>query len=238
MILSITSKCSMGCSHCLGDYTPDGSHITDEMLAKCINFAKRIQTKIILVSGGEPTEHPRLIPILLQLQQELPGVVLSLISNGVFAEDMTYANDILELGIPIQVTNDDRYYPRKVPIIDHPNIMYTDRLICLYPQGRAENEQAVGIGSPKCFNIRSIACNQMVSSFSQVIRLMEQHQKYCQPFIDIDGTLHLGDSRLCPAVGSISDETESLFSSIRSYRCTACVLGRNLAPALRAHIEK
>ena len=45
-----------------------------------------------------------------------------------FLSDAARTKDILALGIPIQVTNDPRYYPTTVPKIDHELVLYEHSL--------------------------------------------------------------------------------------------------------------
>jgi MoaA/NifB/PqqE/SkfB family radical SAM enzyme len=67
MILVITDKCSMGCTHCLSDCKPDGQHITLEQFKQNLEFALRTigrNPQILILSGGEPFEHPQIREIL------------------------------------------------------------------------------------------------------------------------------------------------------------------------------
>lgn len=58
MLLSITEKCRMGCSHCMDDARADcDKFMTKEMFEKAVDFNFKYD-KTIGITGGEPTEHP------------------------------------------------------------------------------------------------------------------------------------------------------------------------------------
>ena len=59
MLIKITDRCSMGCSHCFSDCTPDLCDMEWNTFVDTMSFYDRYCKKIskpILISGGEPTE--------------------------------------------------------------------------------------------------------------------------------------------------------------------------------------
>ena len=84
MLLFITSSCRMQCTHCLSDCKPDGVHMSMEVLNDAIKFIKKIRNKIVIVSGGEPTDHLQFLDIMERLVKEFAKPQLSIASNGMF----------------------------------------------------------------------------------------------------------------------------------------------------------
>ena len=161
MLIRITQKCSMGCPHCLVNATPDGEHMTLATFKNAITFAMEVDLLApLLISGGEPTEHPQFLEFVdLALRHNVKVLIFS---NGTFLEDKDYTDKILVREIEVQITNDERFYPRRVPIIEHPKLMYEHKLRVLTPLGRgavlAEKAQELPVSrAPGCFNLRSMA---------------------------------------------------------------------------------
>lgn len=38
MLLKITEKCSMGCTHCMNNATPDGQHMSEKVFDDSLDF--------------------------------------------------------------------------------------------------------------------------------------------------------------------------------------------------------
>jgi sulfatase maturation enzyme AslB (radical SAM superfamily) len=61
MLIRVTNKCTMGCRHCMIEASaPDGEHMTSEMFEKALDISSLLYSHVILLSGGEPFEHPRM----------------------------------------------------------------------------------------------------------------------------------------------------------------------------------
>lgn len=58
MLFCITNKCSMGCPHCMSDCKPEGQLLDKNDLMPFINFFNFMRFRTLLISSGEPTEHP------------------------------------------------------------------------------------------------------------------------------------------------------------------------------------
>lgn len=77
MLLKITESCTMGCKHCLSDCVPDEStHMTDEVFDDSLDFILKSFERlighggIIIVSGGEPMEHPKFYELMHRMMNE------------------------------------------------------------------------------------------------------------------------------------------------------------------------
>ena len=57
MLIKITRKCRMGCSHCLDDAKPVEEYMSFDVFKRVIEFISEHPYTQIIISGGEPTEH-------------------------------------------------------------------------------------------------------------------------------------------------------------------------------------
>jgi organic radical activating enzyme len=135
------------------DASPNGKHMNLETFEAVLEFVKQVGLPFIMISGGEPTEHPNLLEMLPPTKSF--GLHTILLSNGEFLHKSN-PNSILELVDGVQVTNDPRYYSRSVPDFVHPKVTFERQIRILSPFGRAiTNKLTTTQKYPGCFNIRS-----------------------------------------------------------------------------------
>ncbi len=232
MLVRITQKCDMGCNHCMVNAKPDGDHMTMEMYKDVLEFILWTGIPLMMFSGGEPTQHPDVIEMINMAIQRSIKVVL--LSNGTFLEKPELRKQIEDLNISVQITNDARYYPRTVPVVDNPNFLYTDELRIITLMGRAEkNELEANRQSPQCFNIRSMT--RSLGDFNMALMQHRMTGKMCTPSINIDGTLSAGESNFCKSFGTIYDKGK-LTENLCNFKCNECGLIDKLQPNYRAAI--
>lgn len=231
MLIKITTQCSMGCTHCMEDALPVGQHMSMETFLKVKKFVERIygSIKIMMLSGGEPTENP----LLLDFIKELSGWHVVILSNGLFlSEHPNLANKLLSLDIGIQIYNDSRYYPRKVEPPNHPKIVFGDQINLMSPFGRAlKNGYESPRQSPPCFNLRSSA--RTLKSLSEAILSLRMSGKMCTPNIDIDGSVLAGECYSCYKIGTVESPDSELLQNLLSMECNKCGLEDKLPSVLR-----
>lgn len=248
MILRITNRCHMCCSHCFVNATPEGKHMSLDTLNQAIDFIKSVDAKLVLVTGGEPTEHPDFIKIMKLLKRKLRySELIAIASNGMFLNDKEYTDQILSLNIPVQITNDSRFYPKRIPIIENERLIYVDEIQHLFPLGRAKSnnleldKMKIKIEAPKCFNARSVIRGGHVSSLKKLIEFNELTiQKFCAPSIDINGNLHAGETDECFMIGNVKDDERVIFNNIKNMtlgKCNKCGLEDNLQGPYRQILE-
>ena len=210
MIISITERCKMGCSHCMDDARPDSDKfMTRDMFEKAVTFNIKYD-RFVGITGGEPTEHPQFWDYMNILVERVScGMGITVFTNGMNITDADI-DRINELntkcnnnGILIlwQVTADKRYYPKKIDKYQNwlklDNVMLDTKVPTLAPYGRAKNhpEWKFTSKAPQCFNIRSIIRTQ--KSLSKAILILRLSQKFCTPQIAYDGSIKVGESTLC-----------------------------------------
>lgn len=239
MILKITRKCDMKCSHCLEDATPDGKHMSLDTFNKALEFIKNTNPFLVIVSGGEPTNHPNFFEIIDSLIKERGKENLIIASNGLFLYNENLKNRILSLGVKIQITNDLRYYPMAIPEIEHKNVYMENRITAMYPQGRAieNNYPTTNKTAPNCFNLRSVCCNSSTNSLSEAIKFLELKGKFCTPSIGINGEILLGESSLCNSIGFVTDNESYLLEKVKIFKCNKCKMENNLSLIHKAAIN-
>jgi hypothetical protein len=151
-----------------------------------------------------------------------------ILSNGTFLYDPVFTLTLLSFRIPIQITNDSRFYPKPLPapLWQHPLLHYTEELSSVQPFGRAiKNKVSFGKRAPYCFNLRSI--HQTSVSFGLTILKLRSLGKECTPSINIDGSIVAGEAPDCEVIGNVFD-TSKLHDGLLNLKCDKCGLSKNL----------
>jgi len=215
------------------DAGSDGVHMLPDTFEETLAFAKRFGIMTFFISGGEPLEHPRFFEYARKARDEFKGVVL-VTSNGMFLSMPSVKEDVLKLGLNVQVTNDDRFYPHKVEEIEHPLISYEHRIGHVSPFGRAlKSGLEFNRMSPLCFNLRSLT--RSMKSFKIGVNMLEgQYLKFCTPSVDPDGTVRAGESTSCGKIGTVYSDEAELTETLSNMHCNQCGLFKNLSPQ---HLE-
>jgi len=248
MLLKITESCTMGCTHCINDAKPCDRHMTEETLVDAVKFMiENGPVRHIVLSGGEPTEHPEFAAMVAKLMWKLkynPRIqnqnsfcAVTITTNGFWCIDHPDTMDKLtrlssdKVVLLWQVSTDKRFYPKELNLTKKvwrkPNVtLCTDCVEALYPQGRARNMQYQAKAS-KCFNLRAITKQLYDRShnvtLAAIINYMEAcARKFCTPAIHYDGSIGLGESDLCPAAASIYDRPEGIVKKILDFDCHQC----------------
>lgn len=233
MLVRITEKCNMGCSHCSVSAGPDGKHMSMDVYERVLKFIDWIRVPMILLSGGEPTLHPDIESMIKKAIEK--DLHVTLLSNGTFLEDLAMTEWILKTGVLVQITNDKRFYPREVPIINHPKLMYEHSIRMVSPFGRAlENKIATSRQSPLCFNLRSLC--RHTHDFKEALIMLRSMEKFCTPSINIDGTISAGEGNTCSTFGTVNDSNLKLTNALCSLTCGRCGLRDNLDHSYKAAI--
>ena len=228
MLVRITEYCDMGCTHCRVDANPKGQHMTLETYNHVLLYLKRLGLPSIMISGGEPTNHPDITEIINRAKKA--NMFVLLLSNGTFLEKEELKEKILSMKIGIQIVNDPRYYPRRVPIIEYPDLIYENKVRIMSPCKRVSiNNIPVTSKYPECFNLRSVCRNGSGHSLGNVLKdLVLVMGRACTPSVNIDGSISAGEGNDCKKVGYITDSLDTLFNRLCSMRCNHCKRVYNL----------
>jgi len=205
--------------------------MTTEIFDKALQLSYLIGARAIILSGGEPFDHPDIFELIAKTQGR--GFVTMVASNGLFALDSEMRNRVARCGALIQVTNDPRYYPTKP--LHHPKPLRGERLRIRGPHP-ADLPPAVAprrlgssppVRAPMCFNLRSVTRSyDLISALS----LLQMQGKLCSPSINVDGTVRAGEADTCFKLGTVDSVEGDLDEAIRTMHCNRCGLQDNLQP--------
>lgn len=237
MLISITEKCRMGCSHCMDDAKADcNKFMSEEIFRKAIDFNLKYDPTIT-ITGGEPTEHPKFwefMDIIAEKIAKKGSIALTVTTNGMNLTngDIPKIRALREKAgnkglVSYQVTHVPEYYPIHVDltldVFKEPDVFISDKIEYLQCIGRAKNHPEWKFyqpTAPKCFNFRSLikgGCN-----ITDSVHSLRSMGKFCTPQISYDGHIKVGETTLCPNVAFITDSESLILRKIRSFTCSSC----------------
>ena len=252
MVIDLTYKCSMGCTHCMSDCNKNGEEMSLVILNDVCDFIENrkidtIQPLLLGISGGEIFEHTKIIECLDLIFDRFgsrKNIGFILASNGrILSETPEYLEYLSNMKskygkqkILVQITDDDRFYPTKLTqkqryrleklgaIIEGVPGDKENRKRCLYPQGRALINFDESYWNTKA--PKCVNCRLMsyqgINTFKDLVQTMTNHMKNCTPTISPLGEIKLGESRLCPAIATIYNSDAEIFNNIRNCKCSNC----------------
>jgi organic radical activating enzyme len=235
MILQFTSYCEMECPFCCMNSSRQGFHMPEHVFNDTLKVIESWNPYILLISGGEPTDHP-LFELYMEKIKKLNVKELIVLSNGLFIKDNT--RKIYLEKYEFQITNDKRYYPTEVEKIEHRNIVSFDIVRhAIYPCTRVFKNNINYRKIPTCFNFRSMFRSMKFNTMKEVVKNYEiALQKVCLPIIKPDGKIIIGECDMCKIIGSIYDSDQTLIKQIVDLRCNNCTGFDGLNSYLRTHL--
>jgi hypothetical protein len=238
MILKITNKCTMECTHCFENSSIDGEHMTNEVFKQAIKFLKQFNLSILFISGGEPTMHPKLFDIINILKKQFNCKII-LLSNGIFLNNKKYLEQLIKTNIQVQITNDPRYYKKKIIKFKHKNFKYVDNIGNeIIPLGRAINHQYDIFDTtpkPLCYCFRHVFLKTQDMNLTNIY-LSEVYNKYCSISINNKGKVFISECSQCKPIGGIYDSIEYFNIKIKNFKCNNCGLYYNIPIEYRNEI--
>jgi organic radical activating enzyme len=224
IILNITNYCTMNCKHCLNNSNESGTHMKTKIFNDSIDKIKLWNPMALLISGGEPTDHPDFIEIVKYTKDRLKNTKIMIISNGLFTLEEIRVNKYKKLDVTFQITHDNKYYKKDIKIIDYDKFIYCDTIPSeLYNIGRARNIDYKFTNKPKCVNFRSFIVSGL--SFKDTIKSSELRIKLCNPVIHPNGNITIGETNSCYVVGDIYDDDKTIENNIKNFthdKCNKC----------------
>lgn len=239
MLIQITNKCMMGCSHCLQDSTENGAHMTMEMVDKAVAFAKKSNTMVVLLSGGEPTEHPRFKEVVERFLS-FPQVAIA--SNGMWIDDERKVKEMQALmqhkNVELQISNFSAYYPKAInqskikALFPKAFIVTRNEVVQLKALGRTTKSRELmekaknSEGTMSCF---ASALTSVQLPYLDAMLAMFMRGKLCHPLVDINGNLHWSESWLCPSFANIQEPFEDICRKAHEWKpCMRCADAKKL----------
>jgi len=237
MLIRVTNYCDMGCPHCMVNAHRGGEHMPLDVYLKAMRFNAKYDPITVMVSGGEPTKHPRIVEYLNIAKGYAP--IVCLISNGSFLEDEELTWKILNLKIKVQITNDPDYYPRALPY--HPAMAHFSverKVNNITPLGRAKTNGLVGRRrlAPTCYNLR--AATLQLGNLQAGVAYLRDRGYFCTPSININGSVAAGEAPFCQALGTVESGEHVLLRNIVWLGCNECGLWDGLNERIRKERRK
>ena len=242
MLISITNKCRMNCPHCMDNAIPDGNLFMDKKtFIDALEFNFRYD-RSLLITGGEPTEHPDFWEYLDIIEYMVPknGIAVTITTNGmnlngpevidrikILTDKFNSKNDMFGF----QVTSVPLIYPIQIdknnPVFNLDNVLLITELKHMYPQGRILSMDNITYNTigPKCFNFRSII--RSTNNLNSTVKMLRSLFKYCTPRISYNGDIKLGESSLCPTVASIYDTEDAIVNKAINFKCDGCKIAKS-----------
>lgn len=260
MLIKVTNQCDAGCSHCMEHSTPkSGQHMTMATFDKALDMTARVErlawamgaNPMILLSGGECTEHPEIVAMVDKVEQR--GWIPVLISNGNWLSNRALVGALLRPGraIFVQVTHDPRFYPKAPPPrVSDSRVGYVPSLTALIPLGRAQRKEGIadrGVPlkkAPGSFNLRSMT--RATKSIEQAVAMLRLRAAVgssgnCIPSVSHEGDVMAGETRSCFKIGTVDSSNAELTEALVAMRCNECGLVDNLTHeqkvAIGEHVE-
>lgn len=245
MMIQVTNRCQMLCPHCLDDSRPCGEDcgmITADTFDKACKFAADASVWQVLISGGEPTEHPNLAELCKIAANH--GLNFTICTNGMWMGDAKAEWRMEKIAkmkacLYIQLYTNPRWYRLHDKTIAEwkkqesrwrsmSMTLVTDEIRSMQALGRAKhcNEAMEEVRKSKYHNaclVPSLMAHQC-SDIKQFSFMMNTQGHFCTPLVDWQGNLHMSESWLCPHIGSVlTDTTEQLWEKMRQFRpCGGC----------------
>lgn len=227
MLLRVTNRCYGGCSHCMIDASgPEGDHMSEETFEKTLDFLNRTKTLAVLLSGGEPFEHPNIFDMIDQLERRSHVFVAS---NGHFILDDELTEKVRRSRVPVQVSCDPRYYRKKLERCQFPDpqFYFEDKLLSLFPCRRTKEAGHTSTRqNPMCFNVRSAIRAMGLTNGSM---LLTSRAIICSPSINVDGTVRAGEADTCHQIGTVDSTPQEIEEALVGMRCGKCGVGGHLS---------
>lgn len=238
MLVMITNRCNEGCRHCLSDCKPEGTDMSFETLKKVIEFRNFVGSKILILSGGELTIHPKWFEICDMLNEK--HISFGLCTNGTWIE---CPETVTKMGIVkrmmfcagIQVYTNKLYYKSYDFVKSHEKDFQRiglkidkNPIRSMKDLGRAKYDEECqklienDKYSMSCLNTHLSALQ--VKGHELFVQALEMNGYFCKPCIDPIGNIHMSESQLCPSMGNIVYESfDDIWSRIsKSKPCGAC----------------
>lgn len=249
MLLGITNTCHMGCPHCFQCSTDAPQHMDQKTFEMAFNFIKWSGAKIILVSGGEPTTHPKWKDVVSRFLADKSFFSVILLSNGSWLGDGTGTEkEIVNLleehdNFHVQISSINGIYKSHERTVKEVRrffgsdgrtgtgikrrVSFETGPLHMIELGRAkDNEEVVKAARSDPASTSSCFASALVSAqteFRNAISILEIRGKFCHPLIDWKGNLHWSESWTCPSFASVFESFEEIGRKAHEWRpCGKC----------------
>ena len=244
MIINITQHCTLRCAHCMQCAGPERTeYMSRETFSQALQFSQDIKSRVISMSGGEPTSHPLFFEFLEEALK-LEDCIITVLSNGTFLSDVQFVERFSRMvkdknDFFLHISSFQGLYAN-YDYVHKPQLkalkMFGDKIMLsdsssdmkIIPLGRASTgkyyEEASKVKCfPSCTNPCLIICQTEHIEEIGIGRVLELHFKFCLPMVSWDGSIRLGEGEQCPPVANISKPLPEIYRKMKSFRpCGEC----------------
>lgn len=244
MIINITQHCTLRCAHCMQCASPErNEYMSRETFGQALRFSQEIKSRVINISGGEPTTHPLFFEFLEEAIK-LEDCIITVLSNGTFLSDHNFVQMFSDKvkdkkNFFLQVTSIKGIYENyehiHKPGLKAIRIFGNQIKICddsseirMKPLGRAATGKHYEDAKkdncfPSCINSSLILTRTHNAASIGIGLIMELHHKFCLPMVSWDGSIRLGEGEQCKPVANISEPIDEINRKLVSFRpCGGC----------------
>ena len=243
MMLQITNRCRMMCPHCMDSATPDGGLMDEETFVNALKLAVDHGCQHLSVSGGEPSEHPRLLDFCKRINQA--HIAFSIMTNGMWlgnAKQEWVFERIAKLRMfcGAQVYSHPKWYRLHDETVrkwtaqqDRWRAQHieldTEDILNMSDLGRAKTcPEALEETQKSKYRNMCLAAHVMaaqVGSLRELFTVILAQHRFCIPLVDWRGDFHASESWLCQSFGNVNrDSGETLFANLKAGRpCGGCI---------------
>jgi len=221
------------------DAKPSNNHMSRETAEKIADFCRESGDFLITISGGEPLEHPQALELIHYFAYHFQLVTVC--TNGIELLDKEFfaKYEKLPFNVATQISTHRDFYTSYSRLKEFKSLEKKLAFCTVYDmdfartdtyrissQGRAINMQSQR-KSPSCGNMILVA-NQ-VSSWCSLITEIRRKRYFCTPSVGFNGSVYLGESWLCESIGSINEDTDTLYRRTQNFRgCNGCADSKEL----------
>lgn len=250
MLVMITNKCFEDCPHCMECSNPNGKHMDIKTFRRAIVFANFIGSKVITVSGGEPTTHPDFFKFCKALNDEYK-MAFSVVSNGTWCLENSWNDDIPKIERQIRrMCSNFKYfvgmqvYTNKLFYKDYDAIKSKEQYFKSFGEKVKFDEEPIrsmqDLGRARTCDVAQKMCDESKYHMSCLNSTLIAKQitnpkdygktiemqagQFCHPMVDFNGDVHLSESWLCQSVGNVNTDTfKDIWDNIKAYKpCGGC----------------
>lgn len=248
MLIQITNRCRMGCPHCLDDSRPDGGHMDETTFDNALKLARDCGGAPVLLSGGEPTEHPQFVDFCRRVSQA--NIPFSVSTNGMWLGDERGEYRFEKVArmkwfAGAQVYSNPKWYRLHEETVAkyNSNAKKWHDLNVLLETAEIRNMLDIGRAA-SCDAARKEAaeskyhCSCLVAHLTAVqlkslhrlhrmgslLYMLVCQEHVCTPAVDWRGDFHASESWLCQSFGNVNtDDRCTLFDNLADGRpCGKC----------------
>lgn len=223
--------------------------MTEETFEKAKYFANQSGSRVILISGGEPTHNPLFGKFTRDCAKEFQ--IVAFLTNGewIGGEQEKEVLDILKShdNVTIQVTNVKGLYRKyedtekrvdefKKTLRDNGlkhRMAVADKIEGMLALGRATEHEEIMQEARNNPNTMSCFASAVVAAqlpYKDTIANLEGRGKFCHPLVDWQGNLHWSESVLCPSFANVSEPFNIICNKAQMWRpCCKCEDYKRLA---------